>query len=33
MSQPTVENISVWIWDKLYSKLKRNNCSLHEIEV
>jgi len=33
IKQPTAENIAVWIWDKLYTKLKRDNCSLYEIEV
>lgn len=33
IEQPTAENIAVWIWNKLYTKLKRDNCSLYEIEV
>ncbi|MFN3699482.1 MAG: 6-carboxytetrahydropterin synthase QueD, partial [Dictyoglomus sp.] len=31
--QPTAENIAVWIWNKLESKLRRNNCHLYEVQV
>ena len=31
--QPTAENIAVYIWDKLYPLVERDNCKLYEIEV
>ncbi|MCS7202299.1 MAG: 6-carboxytetrahydropterin synthase QueD [Dictyoglomus sp.] len=33
ISQPTAENIAIWIWDKLEKKLNRKNCHLYEIQV
>ncbi len=33
IKQPTAENIAIWIWKQLFLKLKRDNCSLYEIEV
>jgi len=33
LEQPTAENISVWIWDKIETKLKKSNCRLFEVEV
>ncbi|WGS64674.1 6-carboxytetrahydropterin synthase QueD [Marinitoga aeolica] len=31
IEQPTAENISMWIWNKLEKKLKRDNCKLYEV--
>ena len=33
ISQPSAENIALWIWEKLDDKLKRENCNLYEIHV
>lgn len=33
IKQPTAENISVWIWNRLESKVERPNCKLFEVEV
>lgn len=33
IKQPSTENIAMWIWDKLETKVKRENSKLHEIEV
>ena len=31
--QSTAENISVWIWGKLFPSLRRKNCKLVELEL
>lgn len=31
--QPSAENIAVWVWKKLEGLLKRENCSLYEVEI
>lgn len=33
ITQPTAENIAIYVWDGLYEALKRDNCSLYEVEV
>lgn len=33
ISQPTAENIAIWIWDRLEEKIRRENCRLYEIQV
>lgn len=33
IQQPSAENISRWIWDRLYDELSRENCRLYEIQV
>lgn len=33
ISQPTAENIAVYVWNSLANKVKRDNCSLYEVEV
>ena len=33
ISQPSAENIALWIWRELESFLVRENCSLYEIRV
>lgn len=33
IENPTAENIAVYIWDRLEASVKRENCSLYEIEV
>ena len=33
ISQPSAENIALWIWDKLENFVKRENCSLYEVDV
>ena len=33
ISQPTAENIALWIWNEIEDKLKRENCSLYEVHV
>jgi len=33
IEQPTAENIAIWIWNRLYDLLKRDNCQLFEIQV
>ncbi|MBQ7069337.1 MAG: 6-carboxytetrahydropterin synthase QueD [Synergistaceae bacterium] len=33
ISQPSAENIALWIWEKIEDKLKRDNCNLYEIHV
>ncbi len=33
ISQPSAENIALWIWDELEESVKRENCSLYEIHV
>ncbi len=33
ISQPTAENIALWIWDEIHDLLKRDNCRLHEVHV
>jgi len=31
--QPTAENIAVWVWNRLESKLKFYNFSLYEVQI
>lgn len=31
--QPTAENIAVWVWNRLVNEVRRENCSLYEIQV
>lgn len=33
ISQPTAENIAIWIWNRLEDKIKRENCHLYEIQI
>lgn len=33
LKQPSAENIAVWVWNRLFDKIKRDNCTLFEIEV
>ncbi|MCX7941986.1 MAG: 6-carboxytetrahydropterin synthase QueD [Dictyoglomaceae bacterium] len=33
ISQPTAENIAIWVWNKLEKKLKKENCNLYEVQV
>ncbi|TDT51346.1 6-carboxytetrahydropterin synthase QueD [Fonticella tunisiensis] len=33
ISQPTAENIAVYVWNELVEVLKRSNCRLYEVEV
>lgn len=31
--QPTAENIAVYVWNELFDEIKRDNCTLFEVEV
>lgn len=33
ISQPSAENIALWIWNEINEKVRRNNCCLYEIHV
>ena len=33
ISQPSAENIALWIWRELEESVKRENCKLHEVHV
>ena len=33
ISQPSAENIAIWIWNELKEELVRDNCSLYEVHV
>ena len=33
ISQPSAENIALWIWGEIEELVKRENCSLYEIDV
>ncbi|HOJ93135.1 MAG TPA: 6-carboxytetrahydropterin synthase QueD [Dictyoglomaceae bacterium] len=33
IKQPTAENIAIWVWNQLKDKLKRENCSLYEVQI
>ncbi len=33
ISQPTAENIAVYVWNELKDGIKRDNCRLYEVEV
>lgn len=33
IKQPTAENIAIFVWEKLYDKVKRDNCKLYEVQV
>ena len=33
ISQPSAENIALWIWDELHDLVQRDNCRLHEVHV
>lgn len=33
ISQPTAENIAIFVYNELKDVLKRDNCRLHEVEV
>lgn len=33
ISQPSAENIALWIWNELEESVKRENCGLYEIHV
>ena len=33
ISQPSAENIAVWVWNELKDSLTRENCSLYEIHI
>lgn len=33
ISQPSAENIALWVWDKIENLVKRENCSLYEVHV
>ncbi|MBQ7577204.1 MAG: 6-carboxytetrahydropterin synthase QueD [Synergistaceae bacterium] len=33
ISQPSAENIALWVWDELEKFLTRENCKLYEIHI
>uniref|UniRef100_A0A7C3RLU7 6-carboxy-5,6,7,8-tetrahydropterin synthase n=1 Tax=Dictyoglomus thermophilum TaxID=14 RepID=A0A7C3RLU7_DICTH len=33
ISQPTAENIAIWVWNKLEGKLRGKNFSLYEVQI
>ena len=33
LKQPSTENLALWIWNKLFDKLKSDNYQLHEVKV
>lgn len=33
ITQPSAENIAVWIWGELSESVRRENCSLYEVHV
>lgn len=33
ITQPSAENIAVWIWNELEESVRRENCALYEIHV
>ena len=33
ITQPSAENIALWIWGELEDKVKRENCCLYEVHV
>ena len=33
ITQPSAENIALWIWHELDERVKRENCSLYEVHV
>ncbi len=33
ITQPSAENIAIWIWQRIEKNLRRENCSLSEIHV
>ncbi len=33
ITQPSAENIAVWIWEELSESVRRENCSLYEVHV
>ena len=33
ITQPSAENIALWIWRELEENVKRENCELHEVHV
>lgn len=33
ISQPTAENIAVYVWDNLIDDINRDNCKLYEVQV
>ena len=33
ITQPSAENIALWIWRELEESVKRENCKLHEVHV
>lgn len=33
ISQPTAENIAIWIWRQIDGEIQRDNCSLFSVEV
>lgn len=33
ITQPSAENIALWIWRELEGSVKRENCKLHEVHV
>ena len=33
ITQPSAENIAVWVWNELYNSLRRDNCRLYEVHI
>ena len=33
ITQPSAENIALWIWGELEERVKRDNCELYEVHV
>ena len=33
ITQPSAENIAIWIWQRIEKNLRRENCSLSEVHV
>ena len=33
ITQPSAENIAVWVWNELYDSLRRDNCRLYEVHI
>jgi len=33
IQQSTAENIAIWVWNRLVNKVRKENCSLYEIQV
>lgn len=33
ITQPSAENIALWVWNELYDSLRRDNCRLYEVHI